>query len=61
MRTQYLALMLIMIVQLALSGCAPPIEEPWVSNEQQLREERSRSLAETKVLRQRLASGQIDR
>ncbi|MFQ5938231.1 MAG: hypothetical protein ACE5LB_17655 [Acidiferrobacterales bacterium] len=36
-----------------LSSCSR-IEEPWVSNEDQLKQERSRSVAQQQILRQRL-------
>lgn len=48
------------IVSVVLVGCSQ-VGEPWVSSDEQLAEERSRSLTEANGLRDRLVSGQIDR
>lgn len=48
------------IVSVVLVGCSQ-VGEPWVSSDEQLADERSRSLAEADGLRDRLALGQIDR
>lgn len=44
-----------------LAACSTSVSEPWVNSEQDLREERMRTDAETKSLRDRLAETQIDR
>ncbi len=48
------------IVSVVLVGCSQ-VGEPWVSSDEQLADERSRSVAEAHGLRDRLVSGQIDR
>ena len=48
------------IVSVVLVGCSQ-VGEPWVSSDEQLADERSRSVTEANGLRDRLASGQIDR
>ena len=48
------------IVSVVLVGCSQ-VGEPWVSSDEQLADERSRSMTEANGLRDRLASGQIDR
>lgn len=48
------------IVSVVLAGCSQ-VGEPWVSSDEQLADERSRSMTEANGLRDRLASGQIDR
>ncbi len=48
------------IVSVVLVGCSR-VGEPWVSSDEQLADERSRSVTEANGLRDRLASGQIDR
>lgn len=50
----------ILFIVLALMGCSR-IHEPWVSSDEQLRQERSRSLVQQDQLRDRLMTSQIDR
>ena len=47
-------------VLVVLVGCSQ-VGEPWVSSDEQLADERSRSMTEANGLRDRLVSGQIDR
>jgi hypothetical protein len=48
------------IISVVLVGCSQ-VGEPWVSSDEQLTDERSRSVTEADGLRDRLALGQIDR
>ena len=45
---------------LMILGCSK-IQEPWVSSDQQLRDERSRSVEQQRGLRHRIMTSQIER
>ncbi len=52
MKSRLICLSLAAIGMIALANCAK-IEEPWVRGEDQLKDERSRSVEEQQALRQR--------
>ncbi len=54
------ALPLALVIIGLLQGCTP-IQEPWVEDEEMLKQERERSMEQQQALRQRLAAGQADR
>jgi hypothetical protein len=53
MKSRLICLSLAAVGMVALANCAK-IEEPWVRSEDQLKDERSRSVEEQQALRQRL-------
>ena len=53
------SLFVVAIGLIALTSCSK-IEEPWVSSDTQLKEERSRSMAQREQLRFRLTLNQVD-
>ncbi len=53
-------LFLLTAALLLTAGCSG-VQDPWVSGDQQLSEERARSAQQAKDLRERLASVQVDR
>ena len=57
---RHLSITTITTALVMLLGCSP-IQEPWVTSDDQLADERSRSANEVKDLRDRLATSQIDR
>ncbi|MDH3672689.1 MAG: hypothetical protein OES46_16280 [Gammaproteobacteria bacterium] len=59
MKSGLISLALI-VVAMATLGCSK-IQEPWVSSDQQLRDERSRSVEQQQDLRRRIMTSQIER
>jgi hypothetical protein len=61
MKANRLSIPVLVVFVLGLAGCVDPISEPWVPNEQYLKNERARSAELLQRLDDRLSYNQSDR
>ncbi len=52
--------LVLVVMALMILGCSK-IQEPWVTSDQQLRDERTRSVEQQRGLRHRIMTSQIER